>query len=131
MRLPKSVTDTELAVLKFLWDHEPATAKEIAIKLYPRCTASDVGTVHSMLQRLESKEFIHRDRSAHAHSFSAAVSQSEMAGLQLNEMADKLADGSVAPFLTHLVEADRLSTKDLDELRKLLERHGSRRKGQS
>ena len=130
MKLPKSITDTELAVLKFLWDHGSATAKEIVVRLYPRCTASDVGTVHSMLQRLESKNFIHRDRSAHAHSFSAAVNQSEMAGLQLEEMANKLADGSVAPFLTHLVEGDRLSTKDLDELRKLLKRHRSQRKGQ-
>ncbi len=129
MKRPKSITDTELAVLKFLWDHGSVTAKEIAASLYPRCTASDVGTVHSMLQRLESKRFIHRDRSAHAHSFSAAVSRSEMAGLQLEEMADKLADGSVTPFLTHLVEGDRLSPKDLDELRKLLKRHRSRRKG--
>lgn len=129
MKLPKSITDTELAVLKFLWDHGSATAKEIAAERYPQCTASDMGTVHSMLQRLESKEFIHRDRSAHAHSFSAAISQSEMAGLQLEEMANKLADGSVAPFLTHLVEGDRLSTEDLDELRKLLKRHRSRRKG--
>jgi len=128
VKLPKSITDTELAVLKFLWDHGSATAKEIVVRLYPRCTASDVGTVHSMLQRLESKKFIHRDRSAHAHSFSAAVSQSEMAGLQLEEMANKLSDGSVSPFLTHLVEGDRLSRKDLDELHKLLKRHRSRRK---
>ena len=127
MKASKSITDTELAVLKLLWARGSSTAKEITEELYPDCTASDVGTVHSMLQRLESKEFVRRDRSSHAHRFSAALSHTEMVGLQLEEIADKLSDGSYVPFVTHLVEENRLDQDDLDKLRTLLDRHKSKR----
>ena len=122
MKRSKNITDTELAVLKFLWDHDSATARDIVESLYPRSTASEVGTVHSMLQRLEAKKFIKRDRTTHAHTFSATVTKANMAGFQLQNIANKLTDGSYAPFLTHLIEGDRLSPADLAELRSLLKR---------
>ena len=122
MKSPQTITDAELAVLKFLWDRESATAKGITERLYPECTASDVGTVHSMLKRLESKRFIHRDRETHPQHFSAAVDRTQLAGRQLDEIANKVSDGSYMPFLTHLVEGDRLSEEDLAELRKILRR---------
>ncbi len=115
------ITDTELAVLKALWDSGPLTAKAIAEMLYGNCSESELGTVHSMLQRLERKKFILRDRSSHAHVFSSVVSRSEVAGQELQLMAKKLADGSMAPFLTHLVQADRLTEEEINEIRHMLD----------
>jgi BlaI family transcriptional regulator, penicillinase repressor len=128
VKTPKSITDAELAVVKFLWDHPAATAKAIAEGLYQESTTSDVGTVHSLLQRLESKHFVQRDRSGHSHRFSAAVSQADLAGLHLNEIAEKLSAGSFKPFLTHLVEDGRMSDDEIEELRQLLDQHKPRRR---
>ncbi|MEQ1827914.1 MAG: BlaI/MecI/CopY family transcriptional regulator [Pirellula sp.] len=121
MKPIQSVTDTELSVLKLLWEHGPLTSRQLVDQLYPNGTASDVGTIHSMLQRLEKKKIVVRDRNQHPHLFRANVSQAEMAGTQLRNLADKLSDGSLFPLLTHLVESKSLSANELDSLRKLID----------
>ena len=40
-------------------------------------------------------------------------------------MADKLTEGSVVPFIMHLVRAKRISKKERDELRQLLDEASS------
>ena len=128
MKKPQSITDTELAVLKLLWEQGPLAARAITEVIYPQCSASDVGTVHSMLQRLEAKKLVQRNRGSHPHIFSATVSRTDVAGQQLEQMAEKLADGSMVPFLAHLVQAGRLTQDELDELRALLDEHVPRGK---
>jgi BlaI family penicillinase repressor len=123
MKAPNGITDTELTVLKKLWSKGPLTSRQLVEELYPTGTASDVGTVHSMLQRLEAKELVDRNRSRHPHLFSASVSQSDVAGQQLTTLAQKLSDGSLFPFLTHLVETKSLSAEELSSLRKLIDEH--------
>jgi len=117
------VTDAELEVLKLLWESEPLSAREISESLYGSAETSDIGCVQKFLQRLEAKRLIHRDRSRHTHRFSPAVEKAEFAGRELEEMAAKLTDGSISPMITHLMQAKRLSKKDLDDLRKLLDDH--------
>lgn len=115
------ITDTELDLLKVLWSAEPATAREIARLLYDDETASAIGTVQKLIQRLEDKQLIARDRSESVHRFSSRVSRDDVAGLQLQGLAEKLSDGSLLPFISHLVRAERLSRKDRQALRKLLD----------
>lgn len=117
--IPK-VTDAELGVLKMLWEKDPLTVREITEELYGSVSNSDIGTVHKFLQRLEVKGIVSCDRSRHTHQFSATVSRTEFAGKQLEKMAKKLTDGSLAPFIVHLMQAKRLSQRDLDEIRKLV-----------
>ena len=128
-RKPQTITDAELAVLKTLWEQGPLTARVITETLYPQCTESDVGTVHSFLQRLERKKFVKRDRGCYPHLFTARVSRTDVAGQQLEAMADKLSDGSLAPFLMHMVQSKRLSDCDLTEIRRLLAKRSPRKGG--
>ena len=115
-------------MLKLLWKTEHSTAREIVEQLYPNETSSDVGTVHSMLQRLEGKGLIDRDRSRWPHRFFALVTQGEVAGNELESLADKLSDGSMLPFLTHL-GSRKLSDEELQQLRKLVNQHRRNAKG--
>ena len=54
-RKPQTVTDAELAVMKVLWEDTALPVRAIAERIYPKCAESEVGTVHSLLQRLERK----------------------------------------------------------------------------
>src|SRR5258708_3402541 len=96
---PQTVTDAELAVLKILWQRGPLTAKAITTALYPDGAESEFASVHSFLQRLERKGLVARDRSAYVHSFTATVSQAEVAGLELQTLATRLGEGSIAPLI--------------------------------
>src|SRR5580704_1716680 len=77
------VTEAELAVLEVLWNKGPNSAREITERLYPRGKPADVATVQKLLQRLERKKFVCRDRSERVHQFSAAIPRDEFAGQQL------------------------------------------------
>jgi predicted transcriptional regulator len=115
-----NATDAELAILKLLWDGGPLSARDIRDQLYPGGTPSDHATVQTLLARLERKKLVTRDRSSFAHSFSAAVTREELAGNQLEALAAKLTDGSMVPFILHAVSSRRLSAKERQEIRELL-----------
>ncbi len=122
------VTDTELAVLRVLWRVGTATARTITEELYPSCSASDVATVHSLLKRLEAKGAVRRDRSTHPHGFAAAVTDAEVAGHKLEAMAEQLSDGSMAPFIMHLLRSRQLNQTEADEIREMLEDYKPKRR---
>ena len=122
-RRPQTVTDAELAVLKILWQRGPLTAKAITNSIYPDGAESEFASVHSFLQRLERKGLVDRDRSSYVHSFSAAVSQADVAGQELETLAARLGEKSIAPLIMQLVEQKRLSEKEVAEIRKLLNKY--------
>ena len=115
------IPDAELQVLKLLWAAESLTARELAEAIYKVADNSTIGTVQKLLQRLEKKNYVKRDRSRHTHRFSASVSQAALAGGQLEMLAKRVADGSLAPFITHLVQAKKLTQEERAEIRRLLD----------
>jgi BlaI family transcriptional regulator, penicillinase repressor len=119
-RRPQTVTDAELAVLKILWQRGTLPAKAITAALYPNGSESEFASVHSFLQRLERKGLVHRDRSSYVHSFAAAVSQADITGQELESLAARLGESSIAPLIMQLVEQKHLSEKEATEIRKLL-----------
>ena len=119
-RRPQDVTDAELAILQLLWERGPATVRDIAEKLYPKGTGSDLATVQQLLRRLEQKRCVLRDRKQWPQVFEAAIERGALIDRQLQTTADKLCEGSLEPLLTHLVRS-RLSTADRRKLRGLLD----------
>jgi len=126
-RIPKDVPDAELAVLQVLWDQGSATIRQIADLVYPDGTDAQYATVQKLLERLERKGLVERDRSGHAHRFRARIDRDTLVGNRLRAMAEKLCGGLMAPLLTHLVRAEALNSQERQELRALideLDRHG-------
>ena len=119
-RKPRQATDAELAVLKVLWADAPLSARAIAEQLYPGGAASEIATVQKLLSRLEAKRLVRRERKPPAHEFRPALTQDEFAGEQLEAMADKLSDGSLTPFVMHLVNARRLTARERQAIQKLI-----------
>ncbi len=115
------VTDAELAVLQVLWDDGPATIRLLTDRVYPNGTAAHYGTVQKLLERLEQKGYVRRDRSAMAHKFVAVVGRDALIGRRLREMAEKLCGGSLTPLLSHLLRAERLSPSERRELRAVMD----------
>jgi len=120
-REPKDLPETELAILKALWEKEGATIRDLTDLLYPGGDVAHYATVQSLLDRLEEKGYVVRERLGRAHRFSAAVSREEFVGERLRSIARKLCGGSLTPLLTHLVRhKGKLSEKEEEELRSLI-----------
>ena len=78
-----ALANAELSVMKLLWEQDGWTARDIRERLYPGTTKAQHGTVQRLLQRLEDKGFVERDRGLPVHVFSALVSRQAYASSQL------------------------------------------------
>ncbi|MHC5039224.1 MAG: BlaI/MecI/CopY family transcriptional regulator, partial [Planctomycetota bacterium] len=124
-----SLANAELAVMELLWGQDRLTARHLRERLYPDANKAQHGTVQRLLQRLEDKGFVKRDRELPVHLFSAVISRRDYAAAQLESLADKLTGGSLAPLITHLMEKKKLSQKEIKALRQILdERTDARRR---
>ena len=110
-----------MAVMNLLWESVRLTAREIREKLYPDAGKAQHGTVQRLLQRLEDKGYVERDRSLPVYFFSAALSRQTYAGMQLESLAETLTAGSFAPLITHLVEQKKISREEIDRIRAILD----------
>ena len=115
-----SMANAELAVMEWLWRGDRMTAREIRERLYPAAAKAQHGTVQRLLQRLEDKGFVGRDRRPAVHLFSAAISREAYASSQLESLADRLTGGSLAPVITHMVEHKKISRTEIKRLRQIL-----------
>ncbi len=120
-RTPQDVTDAELAVLQVLWESQTATVRELTERLYPEGTTALNATVQKLLERLEAKKCVKRNRKTWPHQFSAAIAREILIARQLQTTADKLCQGEIHPLLTTLVKASGLTTEDRKSLRGLLD----------
>lgn len=121
-----ALANSELAVMDLLWRNGRLTARQIKEELYPDADKAQHGTVQRLLQRLEDKGYVDRDRDLPVHLFSAAVSREAYGGGQLESLAERLTAGSIAPLITHLVEERKLSPDDIRRLRNLLDDHDTK-----
>lgn len=120
MNLPQ-LANAELSILELLWQDGSLTARQIQEQLYPGATKSQHGTVQRLLQRLEEKECVTRDRSLGVNVFSPAFSREAYASRQLESLTKRLTGGSLAPVITHLIEEERLSPDEIERLRQILD----------
>ena len=116
-----TLANAELALMELLWQQDDRTARQLQAGLYPRATRAQHGTIQKLLQRLEEKGFVERDRGLPVHQFSARVSRRAYAAGQLETLAAKLTGGSLAPLITHLMEEKRISRAEIKRLRQILE----------
>jgi len=119
-RVFRDVTEGELRVLNVLWDEGSATIRQLTGAIYPEGTAGQYATVQKLLERLERKGYVSRDRRSRAHRFRATIGRDELIGWGLQELADGICGGSVVSLFSELVEPSRLTPDQRAALRKLV-----------
>ena len=130
-RTSPNVTDAEWAALERLWDQAPASIRQLADVLYPKGGASEYATVHKLLERLEGKKFVQRQRIEGIYLFETTASRDDVVGRQLEALVDKMYGGSLQPLLMNLVRVKRLTPQELRDLLTLvdsLDRKGKNKK---
>ena len=117
------VTETELSVLKRLWDDGPSTIRELTDRLYPGGEASHYATVQKLLDRLQTKAWVGRQPRGRVNVYTASLDRAALIALRLRETADQLCEGSVTPLLSQLVASKKkLSSEEITALRELVDR---------
>jgi BlaI family penicillinase repressor len=120
-RPAQDITESELAVLRILWDRETSTIRQLTDVLYPQGEAAQYATVQKLLDRMEAKGYVRRDRTMFVHVFRSVLDRDELIGRRLRSLAEMLCDGSLTPLLTHLARAKDLTDDDRLALRAIVE----------
>ena len=82
-------TDTELSILRILWDHGPARVRTVAEELSNE-KGEEVGytTALKFLQLMFEKGLVVRDESERSHRYSAAHDPEQVRGRAVGTLAD-------------------------------------------
>jgi predicted transcriptional regulator len=120
-RPAQDITESELSVLRVVWDRGSATIRQLTDVLYPQGGTAQYATVQKLLDRMEAKGYVQRDRSLYVHVFTAVLDRDELIGRRLRSLAEMLCDGSLTPLLTHLARAKDLTDNDRLALRAIID----------
>jgi predicted transcriptional regulator len=118
---PPSIPDSELDVLKVLWDLGQATVREALETLRAAGRQWSYATVATLLDRLESKGVVTSDRSELAFVYRPTVTAQEVRQKRLNNLVEKLYQGEPGLLVLHLLKAHPLDARQAKEVRAVLE----------
>jgi len=113
-------TAVELEILRILWDLGPSPVREIHARL-TRAKGTNYSTTVKMLAVMLAKGLVKRDEDASPHVYRAAISRDRAAKNLLNELIDKVYDGSAMSLVLQALAAGKASQAEIDEARRLLD----------
>ena len=114
-------TESELELLRILWERQPATVRDIYDSLN-LARPSGYTTVLKLLQIMTTKGLVMRDQSSRAHLYRCTISQDAMQSKILKDLSVRLFSGSAAQLALHALEMEPASDSELEEIRALLKR---------
>jgi BlaI family transcriptional regulator, penicillinase repressor len=118
---PADLSDSELAVLKTLWDLGAATVREVNAELSRRGRRWAYTTVQTLLARLQQKGCVESLKETVAHTFRPTVSRDELLQRRLSELETDLCEGAATPLVHALVSGKRFTAADIAHFRRLLD----------
>ncbi len=116
----------ELEVLQALWDHGPATVRQVLNLLHDRGRKVAYTTVLTFLTRLEQKGYARSDRSGMAYVYRPLVSRENVTRSRLRALIEQLYGGSAAPLVLQLMRQEKFSAKEIAELQHLVDQLDTR-----
>lgn len=110
--------------MKVVWRLGTATVREVHDVLRETRRADlAYTTVLTMVRILEQKGIVARvpDPDSRAHRYRAVRTQRQMRRVMVREFVDRVFDGAAESLVAQLVSDGRLSARDREEIRKLLD----------
>ncbi|MFO1499007.1 MAG: BlaI/MecI/CopY family transcriptional regulator [Verrucomicrobiota bacterium] len=121
---PPSISDAEWVVMKVLWEQGTATANQVVAALQEKM-AWKPKTIHTLLRRLLAKRAVAYDKIGREFHYRPIVDAQHCTHAATRSFLDRFFDGHLAPFLAGFLERERLSRRELEELRRILDRNRS------
>ena len=114
------ISDAEAVVMDVLWKRSPLSADEVVMALSSRQDWQDA-TVKTLLNRLLNKGAIDAEKDGRRYLYAPVLQREAWVQGESESLLDRVFGGRVAPLVAHFSEHRKLSRKDIDDLRKLLE----------
>jgi predicted transcriptional regulator len=118
---PPDLSESELAVLKTLWDVGAGTVREVNAELSRRGRRWAYTTVQTLLTRLEHKGCVESIKETVAYTFQPTVSRDQLLQRRLSDLEAELCEGATSSLVHALVSSKRFTAEDIAHFRRLLD----------
>jgi BlaI family penicillinase repressor len=122
------LTPLELRIMKVLWNMAPANVQAVQEALPGERLAYT--TIQTMLNLMVRKKYVKRVLKGKAFEYEPLLSQDSATSQAIEDLVDRLFEGSVEGLVMSLVKTRQLDPKKLQWLSALIEEHrrGERKK---
>lgn len=119
-------TPAEVEILSLLWDHGPSTVREVHERLGADRSVGYTGVL-KLLQNMHAKGLVDRNQDGQAHVYEARE-PARMKRQLLGDLVQRVFAGSASQLVLHLLEDEKATPQEIEEIRQLLAEHKRRRK---
>lgn len=123
----KPVGEQELAVLRYVAEHGPATVGEVAERFgEPQGLARS--TILTVMERLRLKGYLTRRKVEGVYQYASPVPASELLRDVVGDFVQRTLSGSLSPFAAYLSEAEDVTDEELEQLQDVVARLRSKKR---
>ena len=115
-----AISEAESRVMEVLWGRAPQGSEELADALRDE-TDWHENTVRTLLNRLIRKGAVRAEREGRRYLYAPVLTREQWQAHESRNLLDRVFGGRVAPLLVHFSRTERLSARDVAELRRLVE----------
>jgi predicted transcriptional regulator len=118
-------SDAEFGILTVLWRCGPATVREVHTAL-----AKNTGYTSTLkqMQLMHEKGLLKRSERFRTHLYESAIAKEEAQARFAGDLMHRVFEGSAMNLVLGALTAQRASTEDLEEIRRMFARFEKRRK---
>lgn len=115
------ISDAEFEVMDVIWKYAPISTNEITDRL-ARTKDWSPKTIYTMLSRLEKKGVIVHEKESRVFVYTPCVRKEQYIEAESRTLADRFFDGAMNRMVVSFLDQKELSSEDLDELQRILDR---------
>src|SRR5881296_819686 len=113
------LTESEWAIIKAVWDHEPCAAPAIQEKLHKQTTWT-YSTVRTLMDRMVAKGLLTAEKIRNLTLYRSAVTRQQAQRGELLYALKHAFNGALTPMVQCLLETSDLSAHELAELETMI-----------
>ncbi|WP_200977555.1 BlaI/MecI/CopY family transcriptional regulator [Echinicola sp. 20G] len=115
----EEINSNEELIMRILWKLEKGLVRDILAKMdEPKPPYT---TVSSIVRLLEKKGYIGHKAYGKTHEYFPLISQSAYKKYRFNKMVNHFFEGSASNVLSFMVKEKKLSEKEVDDLKSLID----------
>ena len=115
METPK-VFESEYRFCLILWEHEPIKSREL-VSLCAQQLGWKPTTTYTVIKRLSERGVVKNENTV----VSSLVTKEQVQAAEIDELVEKTFEGSLPAFIAAFSKHKKLSAKEVEELRNLID----------
>ena len=123
---PIKITEAETEIMEILWEEKTAFMKDI-LEIYPEPKPAST-TVATLLKRMQNKNLVGYKTFGNSREYFPKIEKGKYFTGEMKGLIDKFFNNSVTQFASFFTANAKLSQKELEEIKKIIDNELDKKK---